>query len=178
CAPAAPAGSGPQPSVCTTSRGQINPFSKTSAGHAGILLACCPGRRPTRQIGVSVKTAGFPIIGAIDVCCHIRPRARGQAAAGRTAGVPDKKKMEMIMSMVLSVPTAARAICETSWMGRLVATLKRWWTAYITWRIEQAAIAQLWSMSDRQLRDIGLTRSEIASAVRLGIGDRLFDRYH
>jgi hypothetical protein len=33
----------------------------------------------------------------------------------------------------------------------LAATLKRWWLAYITWRIEQAAIAQLCVMSDREL---------------------------
>jgi uncharacterized protein YjiS (DUF1127 family) len=38
--------------------------------------------------------------------------------------------------------------------------------AYLTWRIERAAITQLGSMSDRQLRDIGISRSEIESAVR------------
>ena len=55
----------------------------------------------------------------------------------------------------------------------------RWWVAYMTWRIEQAAIAQLWSMSDRQLKDIGLTCSEITGAVR---GEparyRAFGRYY
>jgi uncharacterized protein YjiS (DUF1127 family) len=50
--------------------------------------------------------------------------------------------------------------------------------AYITWRIEQAAIAQLWAMSDRELKDIGLTRSEITRAVRLEVRDRRFGRYH
>jgi uncharacterized protein YjiS (DUF1127 family) len=44
--------------------------------------------------------------------------------------------------------------------------LKRWWAAYLTWRRQQAAITQLWSMSDSQLRDIGLTRTEIIGAVK------------
>jgi uncharacterized protein YjiS (DUF1127 family) len=45
----------------------------------------------------------------------------------------------------------------------------------MTWRIEQAAIAQLWSMSDRELKDIGLSRSEITSAVRAEAAhDRVF----
>ncbi|HEY7247707.1 MAG TPA: DUF1127 domain-containing protein [Xanthobacteraceae bacterium] len=52
------------------------------------------------------------------------------------------------------------------WGRGLVATLKRWWTSYTTWRVEQAAISELWGMGDRELRDIGLTRSEIESAVK------------
>jgi uncharacterized protein YjiS (DUF1127 family) len=48
----------------------------------------------------------------------------------------------------------------------LPATLTRWWVAYMTWRIERAAITQLQSMGDRDLKDIGLTRSSITRAVR------------
>lgn len=48
----------------------------------------------------------------------------------------------------------------------LLATVKTWWVAYLTWRIERAAIAHLEAMSDRELEDIGLTRSQIESAVR------------
>jgi uncharacterized protein YjiS (DUF1127 family) len=47
----------------------------------------------------------------------------------------------------------------------LRATLTRWWVAYMTWRIERA-ITQLQSMGDRDLKDIGLTRSSITRAVR------------
>jgi uncharacterized protein YjiS (DUF1127 family) len=82
------------------------------------------------------------------------------------------------MSTISSAPTATRGISEQSWTSRLRAALKRWWMAYITWRIEQAAIAQLWAMSDRELKDIGLTRSEITRAVRLEVRDRRFGRYH
>jgi uncharacterized protein YjiS (DUF1127 family) len=39
------------------------------------------------------------------------------------------------------------------------ATLKCWLVASLAWRIEQAAISALLSMSDRALRHIGLTRS-------------------
>jgi len=50
--------------------------------------------------------------------------------------------------------------------------------AYINWRLEQVVINQLWSMSDRALKDIGLTRSEIATAVkRDGTRDRGSRRY-
>jgi uncharacterized protein YjiS (DUF1127 family) len=73
--------------------------------------------------------------------------------------------MEMIMSTMSSAPTAAQAIFGPSWMAGLVATLKRWWMAYVAYRIDQAAIAQLESMSDRTLKDIGLTRSGIPRAV-------------
>ena len=82
------------------------------------------------------------------------------------------------MSAISSASTATRGMSEQSWTGRLVAALKQWWMAYITWRIEQAAIAQLWAMSDRELKDIGLTRCEITSAVRLEVRDRLFGRHH
>jgi uncharacterized protein YjiS (DUF1127 family) len=157
------------------------PLLKDFAGDASI--ACFYRRLPRHsqhtKIGVSDKTAGFSIIGGINFCCQIRPRARRQAAAGnRTSCVVGRKQMmEMTMSTMFTAPTAAQGIAEP-WIGRLAATLKQWWLAYITWRIEQAAIAQLWVMSDRELKDIGLTRCEITRAVRREVGDRLFGRSH
>jgi uncharacterized protein YjiS (DUF1127 family) len=74
--------------------------------------------------------------------------------------------MEMIMSTIPNAPTAAQGAARYSWASGLAATLKRRRAAYITWRIEQAAITQLWSMSDLELKDIGLTRSNITGAVR------------
>ena len=59
-----------------------------------------------------------------------------------------------------------RAGCGAKHRGALLGR----WTGYrsealvadlITWRIEQAAIDQLRSMSDLELKDIGLTRSDI-----------------
>jgi uncharacterized protein YjiS (DUF1127 family) len=50
--------------------------------------------------------------------------------------------------------------------------------AYLTWRLEQAAIAQLGALSDRELKDIGLRRCEIEGAVRRKPKcDRAFNRY-
>ena len=48
----------------------------------------------------------------------------------------------------------------------LTDILQRWWLAYISWRIERAAALQLYSMSDRELKDIGLSRSGVPGALR------------
>jgi len=64
------------------------------------------------------------------------------------------------MSTTFSAPAAAR-----SFVNRTAATLNRWWAAYLTWRVERAAINALSSLNDRELKDIGLDRSEIMRAV-------------
>src|SRR5262249_20110309 len=48
-----------------------------------------------------------------------------------------------------------------SWTSRSAAVLRRWWMAYLNWRLEQAAIAQLAALSDRELKDVGLRRCEV-----------------
>ena len=81
------------------------------------------------------------------------------------------------MSTSSSAPAAAQG--RHPWTGRLAAALKRWSVAYITWRLERAAINQLSSLSDRQLKDIGLDRSEIMGAVKGRVGrERMFSRYY
>lgn len=56
-------------------------------------------------------------------------------------------------------------------------TLLRWWVAYTAWRVERLALARLRGMCDRQLKDIGLVRSQIDFAVRGERGcRRLADR--
>lgn len=74
------------------------------------------------------------------------------------------------MNTMSSAPTAPQEMAGQSWVKDLVkdlgTTLNHWCVAYLTWRIERAAITQLGSMSDRQLRDIGISRSEIVSAVK------------
>ena len=66
-------------------------------------------------------------------------------------------QMEMIMSAASSTTTYRGNACGI--FQTLTNTLKRWCAAYITWRMEKIAIAQLRGMSDRELEDIGLTRS-------------------
>jgi len=85
----------------------------------------------------------------------------------------------MIMSTISSAQAAARSTTSHSRAIGLAASLKRWWLAYITWRTQQAAVAALRSMSDRELKDIGLTRSEITGAVKSEVTrNRTFSRYH
>jgi uncharacterized protein YjiS (DUF1127 family) len=67
------------------------------------------------------------------------------------------------MRTISVAPAAPQGIAGPSWA---LATLKHWWMAYLTGRIEQTAIARLRSMSDYELKDIGLTRSQITFAVR------------
>ena len=62
--------------------------------------------------------------------------------------------------------------------GTLIAAMKTWWTAYLARRNEREAILQLHAMSDRELRDIGLSRSEIEGAVRGQLDQRPFIRHY
>lgn len=83
------------------------------------------------------------------------------------------------MNTISNETTSTEGLAGQLWKTRLVANLKRWWTAFVTWRAEQAAIDQLAAMNDRELRDIGLSRTEIASAVRSkATCGRRFNRYY
>jgi uncharacterized protein YjiS (DUF1127 family) len=73
--------------------------------------------------------------------------------------------MEMVMSTKFGAPTSVRDRPQALGSS-LVATMKIWWVACLARRVERAAIIQLRAMSDRQLQDIGLPRSQIERAVR------------
>ena len=72
------------------------------------------------------------------------------------------------MSTISRAPAAAHTAATPSWSAILQTKFRAWKAAYITWRIEQAAMQQLERMSDHDLRDIGLARSEIDHAVMHG----------
>jgi uncharacterized protein YjiS (DUF1127 family) len=73
--------------------------------------------------------------------------------------------LEMIMtSFSKAISTGNPAVGALS--RRIGAALKRWWLAYMDWRLQQMAINRLRFMSDRELRDIGLCRPQIEFAVR------------
>jgi uncharacterized protein YjiS (DUF1127 family) len=76
--------------------------------------------------------------------------------------------MEMSMSLISSTAEPS-SYSAGAGPGGLAAALTRLCAAYVTWRMERMAVAALRSMSDRELRDIGLARSEIGSAVRIGV---------
>jgi uncharacterized protein YjiS (DUF1127 family) len=59
----------------------------------------------------------------------------------------------------------------------VLATLKQWCVAYMGWRVERAAIAHLSAMSDRELRDIGLMRSQVTQAAQGAALDRALSHH-
>jgi uncharacterized protein YjiS (DUF1127 family) len=73
--------------------------------------------------------------------------------------------VEANMSTIFDHTTDLRRLVgvDAVWIVHIV---RRCWQAFVKWRAEQAAIAQLSSMSDRELREIGLARSEISFAVK------------
>jgi uncharacterized protein YjiS (DUF1127 family) len=73
----------------------------------------------------------------------------------------------MITSAHFDKLAAERAKIEPSRIAGLVAGLERWTVVFIAWRAERAAIAALDSMSDHELKDIGLVRSDIGRAVKV-----------
>ena len=80
------------------------------------------------------------------------------------------EEVEMVMSANLIAPTGVQRLSGPFWRRRLVEALKRQWVAYQDWHIQQQAITRLCSMSDAQLKDIGLVHSQIEIAVRRGMG--------
>ena len=53
---------------------------------------------------------------------------------------------------------------------RLGRALRRCWLSYMDWRLQRLTIGLMSRMSDRQLEDMGLTRSQIEPADRGQIG--------
>jgi uncharacterized protein YjiS (DUF1127 family) len=69
----------------------------------------------------------------------------------------------MLMNTISRAPAAAHGMAAP--ICGLVTIFKHWWAAYITWRIARAAVVNLNSMNDRELKDLGLNRLEIADVV-------------
>jgi uncharacterized protein YjiS (DUF1127 family) len=76
-----------------------------------------------------------------------------------------KRRLETVMSIISTQPASSQAFAGNSCTFRLAATLKRWSAVYLNWRLRQAAIAELAVLSDRELKDMGLTRGEIEGSV-------------
>jgi uncharacterized protein YjiS (DUF1127 family) len=86
--------------------------------------------------------------------------------------------METIMN-TLSNAASRQNSAGRSILGKLTVAPKRLLSAFITWRVQKAAAVRLGSMSDRELEDIGLSRSQIEGAVRgEQARDHAFRRYY
>lgn len=70
------------------------------------------------------------------------------------------------MSMISSIPGGAQHGVAASPIGSIGVALKSIWFAYLERRLHRQAFAQLHAMSDRELKDIGLVRSEIDAALK------------
>ena len=70
------------------------------------------------------------------------------------------------MSMISSIPAGVQHDAAASPVGSISVALKRIWFAYLERRLHRQASAQLHAMNDRELKDIGLVRSEIDAALR------------
>ena len=68
------------------------------------------------------------------------------------------------MSTLMSTTDAT--VADTGIVATILAALARCWVAYMTWRIEKAAIATLRAMSEHDLNDLGISRSGIMDAVK------------
>ena len=73
-----------------------------------------------------------------------------------------------MMSTMTRAPAAVAGVSGGSASRWLGAVLKRWWIARMQRRLDRLAIRQLRAMSDRELRDIGVGRSQIEFCVRAG----------
>jgi uncharacterized protein YjiS (DUF1127 family) len=72
----------------------------------------------------------------------------------------------MIMSSISTIPAGSQAESVGHPVRSIGAVLRRVWLAYLERRLHQQAAAQLHAMSDRQLKDIGVSRSQIDAALR------------
>jgi uncharacterized protein YjiS (DUF1127 family) len=77
-----------------------------------------------------------------------------------------KRRMEIIMSQSQTYADGRIGVPRQSFVASVGAALERWAAAYMLWRIERVAIAQLEQLSDRELADIGLVRVDIPFAVK------------
>jgi uncharacterized protein YjiS (DUF1127 family) len=73
--------------------------------------------------------------------------------------------MEMIMSTILSATLPAGSASDTR-RRTIGAAFKGWWMAYVNWRLERLAVYRLHAMSDRELKDMGVSRAQIEFAVK------------
>jgi uncharacterized protein YjiS (DUF1127 family) len=89
-----------------------------------------------------------------------------------------EKQLEMTMSTTMIAVAPPQASRKHFWAMSPTITIKGRWGSYVMRRMERAAASQLWSMSDRELKDIGLSRSQIMGGVTGELArDRAFSRY-
>lgn len=74
------------------------------------------------------------------------------------------------MSTPSKVLAHSEPMAGATFFPRIGKILLGWWTAYLNWRIDRLAATRLQRMSDRELKDIGVSRACIEFAVRADTG--------
>jgi uncharacterized protein YjiS (DUF1127 family) len=83
------------------------------------------------------------------------------------------------MRTISSARAAPQGFAAQFWVSGVIGPLRRWLLAYKKWTAERAAIARLQSMTDRELKDIGVTRTDIIGAVRCNAArNGAYSRYY
>jgi uncharacterized protein YjiS (DUF1127 family) len=107
-----------------------------------------PRRRPTFEI---------------DGACN------AQASANMlTSRLVDPEGSDEMKNMMISAVMSTKVSRHYGYRGTLdtlTTAFKRGCTAFVVWRVQQVVILYLQSMSDRELHDIGLSRSQIEVTV-------------
>ena len=70
------------------------------------------------------------------------------------------------MSATFGAPAAVGERRRRAQAKGLVTTVRLWWVAHLARRMERVAMVKLQAMSDRELKDIGLTRFQLEQAVK------------
>jgi len=70
------------------------------------------------------------------------------------------------MNTVLDTPLKTRDFTKSWSSARLQVAFNRWWRTYAERRAQRLAAARLRSLSESQLKDIGISRGQIEFAVR------------
>jgi uncharacterized protein YjiS (DUF1127 family) len=88
------------------------------------------------------------------------------------------EQVEMIVSTISNAMLGRNSINDT-FVAAIGRAIKRGFVAYMNWRLQQLAISRLRTMSDRELKDIGVSRSQVEFAVT-GKLERhpMFSRYY
>src|SRR5215470_15510401 len=101
---------------------------------------------------------------------HPRPPTivRGSAGVGRWRMPPRTQPKPYPVKETIMSTISTGAVWREQVVGAMLAAaataVKGWYCAYITWRLQRGAIAHLGALSD-----IGLSRGQIANAVKTGL---------
>jgi uncharacterized protein YjiS (DUF1127 family) len=156
------------PAQCTSA---AIPMTSLNAYCAALIARMIPARAPfaaegARKFG-NIRTATQTLQQAARVItAHRHVAGEQRSEYQKNSDQESQISMDGSARAASGAPPMRQMLAQQSWVSELMYVLKCWQSAYRSWRLEQVAINQLTSLSDRQLKDIGLHRSEIVRALR------------